>query len=222
MAKRKRAASRTTTKRRPVKKAGDAGRGSAGYVREKTGTAPKDVVFEVVVRPETGKSVFDPDKLPSVASLPDYEPPADKNVEVARKLQHHGITVNHVGRFSISASCPAKHFEKFFGTRISKKSLPKSANVPAGYAMFAPGKDDPWALPSVDNLDMLIDRAYIQHEPVFFAGERPIPPRWTDKFRLRVPVDVAQIMRASSVHRREITGEGVKVAMPDTRPSCSQ
>ncbi len=204
------------TKRKTTKKSTRAGARESGYVRMKTDRTPKDVVFEVVVRPETGKSAFDTDTLPSVGSLADYQPPADKSVEVARKLQRHGITVEQIGRFSISASCPTKMFEKFFGTRVSKQKLPASAKLPSGYAMYAPGKGDPWTLPSVDNLDLLIDRAYIQHEPVFFAGERPIPPRWTDKFRLRVPVDVAQIMRAPAVHRQDITGEGVKVAMPDT------
>jgi subtilisin family serine protease len=44
----------------------------------------------------------------------------------------------------------------------------------------------------------------------------PTPPFWGDKFRLRVPVDVAQLIRASTVHQRGITGNGVRVAMPDT------
>ena len=211
---------RATRKSKPTrrKKATEklVARGGDGYLRVKTDKAPKQVDIEVVVRPETGKSAFDPDTLPSVASLADYLPPADKTTQVERALQRHGFSVRHVGRFSISASCPAKHFEKFFGTHISKKALPKSANVPVGYAMFSPGKEDPWAVPSVDNLNLLIDRAYIQHEPVFFAGERSIPPRWVEKFRIRVPVDVAQILRTPSVHRRGITGEGVKVVMPDT------
>jgi len=185
-------------------------------VRRDLSSPPEEVPFEVVVKSETGKSVFDEDAVPTVASLDLYRPPLDKAQDVARRLQRHGIRVDNVGLFSISAALPAKQFEKFFATRISKKLPPAAARAPKGYALYAPGKDDPWSLPSVDNLDQLIDRAYIQHEPIFFAGERPLPPRWTDKFRLRVPADVAQIMRAASVHRRGLTGEGVKVAMPDT------
>lgn len=219
MAKKKRAAKSTAAKKKSGSKRSTAAASKGGgdcYVRVKTDSAPAEVNFEVVVRPETGKSAFDPDVLPSVASLDDYQPPVDKSVQVARALQRHNFSVNHVGRFSISASCRANHFEKFFGTRISKKTTPKAANLPAKYAMFAPGKNDPWTVPSVDNLNLLIDRAYIQHEPVFFAAERPLPPRWTDKFRLRVPVDVAQLLRVPSVHRQGVTGEGVKVVMPDT------
>jgi len=177
---------------------------------------PKEVPFEVVVRSDTGASVFAEDALPTVASLSELRPSAPKSSEVARKLQKHGITVHNIGTFSISASCSAAHFEKFFSTKIVRRELPSTRGIPAGYAQFAPDKSEPWALPKVDQLDQLIDRAYIQQEPLFFANERPLPPFWNDKFRLRVPVDVAQILRASSVHERGITGQGVRVAMPDT------
>lgn len=177
----------------------------------------ENVDFEVVVTPESGRrSVFDKSAFPTIANLGEYRPPKDKNVEVARKLQQRGITVHHIGDFSISASCSAKKFETFFKTKLSTHRLPKAARAPKDYVMRAPRKGAPWKLPTRDSLDTLIDRAYIQHPPIFFAGERPIPPFWNDKFRLRVPVDVAQIMQASSVHRRGITGHGVRVVMPDT------
>jgi hypothetical protein len=203
-------------KKHASKKAFGTGRTEAGLVLSRMDQPPTEVAFEVVVKPESERSAFDPDAALTVASLGDYEPPVDKNVYVARVLQKNGFTVNHVGRFSISASGLRQHFEKFFGTRVSRHELPRTSRAPRGYAMFAPGKDDPWKLPSVGKLDELVDRAYVQHPPIFFAAERPVPPHWTDKFRLRVPGDVAQIMRTSSVHRRGITGKGVKVAMPDT------
>lgn len=175
------------------------------------------VSFEVVVTPEEGqKSVFDEDAFLTVKNLDNYRPSNDKNVEVARKLQKNKITVHHIGEFSISASCSRRKFESFFGTKISRHRLPAKAKAPKDYVIEAPGKKDPWKLPKKDGLDLLIDRAYIQHDPIFFAGERPLPPFWSDKFRLRVPVDVAQIMGADSVHRMGVTGDGVKVAMPDT------
>lgn len=173
--------------------------------------------FEVVVKPEEGqKSVFAEDAFLTVRNLDDYRPSPDKNVEVARKLQNNKITVHHVGEFSISASCSRRKFESFFSTKISSHKLPAKAKAPKDYFIEAPGKQDPWKLPKKDVLDQLIDRAYIQHDPILFGGERPVPPLWKDKFRLRVPVDVAQIMGASTVHRRGITGHGVKVGMPDT------
>ncbi|UCG69032.1 MAG: S8 family serine peptidase [Thermoplasmata archaeon] len=165
---------------------------------------------------EDGRSVFDEDAFPNLANLDLYRTPMDRNIEVARKLQKNKINVHHVGDFSISASCSVKRFENFFNTRISEIKLPAKSKVPKDYKMFAPRRGAPWKLPTRDGLNEMIKRAYIQHPPIFFAGERAIPPRWTDKFRLRVPVDVAQIMRASGVHRIGITGLNVKVAMPDT------
>jgi serine protease AprX len=181
------------------------------------GKKSREVNVEVVVNSEgMSKSMFDEDAYPTVQTIDDYRPPKDRSTELARKLQKNGIAVHHIGEFSISASCPEDKFESFFKTRIRNKRLPKKAQVPPDYTMRAPGKGDPWKLPSVDGLDQLIERAYIQHDPILFADERPIPPFWNDKFRLRVSIDVAQILRATSVHRRKITGRGVRVVMPDT------
>ncbi|UCD92857.1 MAG: serine protease, partial [Methanobacteriota archaeon] len=179
--------------------------------------AVKEVSFEVVTKAEDGRrSMFDKDTFPSLTNLDSFRPPMDRNVEVARKLQKRRIDVHHIGDFSISASCSVRRFERFFKTKISEIKLPPESRAPKGYRMFAPRKGAPWKLPKRDGLDEMIDSTYIQHPPILFAGERPIPPRWTDKFRLRIPVDVAQIMGASKVHRRGLTGRGVRVAMPDT------
>ncbi|UCE36201.1 MAG: S8 family serine peptidase [Thermoplasmata archaeon] len=176
-----------------------------------------EVNFEIVVKNvDSGRSMFEKEAFPSLGNLDMYRTPTDRNIEVAWKLQKHNITVHHVGDFSISASCTAKQFEKLFKTRISRIKLPAKYKVPKEYVMYAPKKGAPWKLPTKYGLDEIIEKAYIQHPPIFFAAERSIPPQWTDKFRLRVPVDVAQIMRASSVHRSGITGLNVKVAMPDT------
>lgn len=189
----------------------------AKKTRNETAKTDLDVRFEVVARSNgQSKSMFDEDSYPSIANINDYRPPKDRTIELARKLQKNAITVHHIGEFSISASCPEKKFESFFKTKIRDHRLPSDANVPADYVMRAPGKEDDWTLPSVDGLDKLIEKAYVQHDPVLFAGERSIPPFWSDKFRLRVPVDVAQIMQATSVHKRNITGKGVRVVMPDT------
>ena len=180
-------------------------------------SAPRTVSFEVVVKPtDGGISVFDEAAFPAIDNLDLFRTPKARAIETARKLQRNGISVEHIGEFSISAACSAAKFERFFRTRIEEHRPPAAAKLPRGYVMRAPGKDSPWELPKADGLDALIDRAYIQHDPVLFAGERPVPPFWNDKFRLRVPGDISQIMRASSVHKRGITGHGVKVAMNDT------
>lgn len=177
----------------------------------------RNVDIEVVVKPSNGgKSVFDPNAFPSLANLDAFRADKAHSAEVARKLAGNGFSVAHVGEFSISASCPEGHFEAFFGTSISESRLPPAFRAPDGYVLRAPRRGTPFSIPDIDGLDRLIDSAYIQHTPIFFANERPTPPFWNDKFRLRVPVDVAQIMNAASVHRLGITGRGVKVVMADT------
>lgn len=177
----------------------------------------REVNIEVTVKPVNGgKSVFDEDAFPGLANLDAYRADKSRAVEVAKKLAGHGFMVSDVGEFSISASCKEGQFEAFFGTSISETKPPAAAKAPDDYVIRAPTRGTPFTVPAADGLDQLIDRAYIQHPPIFFAGERPVPPFWDDKFRLRVPVDVAQIMNAASVHRRGITGHGVKVVMADT------
>lgn len=177
----------------------------------------KTVNFEVVVTPEQSqKSIFDRSSFITSANVDEFIPSRNKSIEVARKLQKNDIDVHHIGDFSISASCTIGKFESFFSTKVSEQKLPSKMKVPDDYRIIAPKKGESWELPKVDNLNKLIDKAYIQHPPIFFANERPIPPFWNDKFRLRVPVDVAQIMGASPVQKMGITGRSVKVVMPDT------
>lgn len=180
---------------------------------------PEEVHFEVSVTPEEGmRSVFRTEALPTPASVDRYRCPRERGEEVARKLQRHGVAVLQVGDFSLSASCPAARFEELFGTTLSERR--PYADQPglkgSDLAYLAPASGVPWAPPQLDGLDRLIERAYIQPPPVTLANEREIPPLWKDKFRLRVPVDVAQLMSASPVHRRGLTGKGVRVAMVDT------
>ncbi len=177
----------------------------------------EEVAFEVIVKPdESSRSVYEPDAYPSIENLDEFRKNPGTSIEAARKLANNGITIHDVSDFSISASCSEGKFEDLFSTKISKLAPPDPDNAPEDYIFRAPEPGTDFNVPDTDGLDQLIERAYIQHEPILFAGERPVPPFWADKFRLRVPTDVAQIMNASSVHKLGITGKGVKVAMPDS------
>src|SRR5262249_13058561 len=115
---------------------------------------------------------------------------------------------------SVSAACPLKHFESLFNTKLVEKPMPTGRHLALRESYLAPRERIQRV--AAEGLANLVERVYVQPPPVFFACERPTPPFWNDKFRLRVPVDVAQLLRASSVHQRGITGKGVRVAMPDT------
>ncbi len=181
-------------------------------------TAETTVNFEVVVNAEDGtsRSMFAPDAVPAIGNLDQYRANRERSILAARRLANNGVTINDVGDFSISAACPAGKFEQLFSTKLTEQYMPDRERLPENYRFLAAGPDAPWRVPEIDDLSELIENAYTQADPVFFAGERPLPPLWTDKFRLRVPVDVAQIMEASTVHRRGFTAKGVRVAMPDS------
>jgi serine protease AprX len=181
-----------------------------------SGQGSDEIAIEVAVAPEpNGKSVFASGGLPTTANLDAYRQPIGKMVETARLLQKQGVIVHNVSDLGISASCSKRQFETLFRTPLVEKKMPKAAlHMATAKTYLAP--DTRVRPPAVEGLSDLIERVYVQTPPLFFANERSIPPFWNDKFRLRVPVDVAEIMRASAVHQRGITGKGVRVAMADT------
>ncbi|MBA7715412.1 hypothetical protein ES703_124456 [subsurface metagenome] len=71
--------------------------------------------------------------------------------------------------------------------------------------------DVPFTIPA--KLKGLVERAYPQRPPIFF--ESPLPPR-VGYHHLRVPTDIAMVLRSSPVHKLGITGKGILIAMPDT------
>ncbi len=185
--------------------------------KKKVKDTKKMVNIEVSVKPDgDALSVYDQDTYPSTKNIDDFRAHKGRSIELARKLAKNNFTVHHVGDFSISAACPAEQFESFFKTKISDQKPDEPKLAPEGYMIHAPLSGADWEIPKADGLSNLIERAYIQQDPIFMSDERELPPFWNDKFRLRVPVDVAQIMGASSVHRMGLTGNGVKVAMPDS------
>jgi hypothetical protein len=214
-----------------------------------------DIYFEVMVRLEERQaSIFGEESFLNltVKNLDRFRPSADRCREVAHKLELEktGIAIHHIGEFSISASCSRDKFELFFSTKLDERKLDAEPKTRRDYRYLVPVDRDkkPTQVNIPGGFEDFIEKAYIQHDPIFFASdlfskpksegrsgpksegrtvlrpgggilrgdERPVPPFWNDKFRLRVPTDVAQIMGASSVHRTGITGNGVTVAMPDT------
>lgn len=173
--------------------------------------------IEIVVFPDEGRpSMFAEDAYPSIETLDQYAANPSRQRECARKLGQRGFTIDHIGRFSISASVHTTIFQTFFGTELVVEDLGD------GRSGVAPRPDGEWHVPEDDGLDKIIERAYVQRPPLYMAGERPIPPldvppnnQPPTDFRLRVPDDVAVLMRAKEAHRKGITGKGITVAMPD-------
>jgi hypothetical protein len=142
-----------------------------------------------------------------------YKPASGQGKLAATWLQKMGFKVRHVGTFSISAEGPRPLWEKVFSTKVAeRRQLLSQAHPELGeWAYWSHLPDTPFRMPK--ELQGLVDRAYPQLPPTFFAS--PLPPRVT-YHHLNVPNEVAMICRSPSVHQHNVTGKGVLVAMPDT------
>ncbi len=171
------------------------------------------VYFEAVVPSETGRSMFASDTLLEGDNIEEFAPPGGRAVQAARVLQSLGFEVQHIGTFSISGEAPRELWEQVFDTRVERRSQPISeAHSELGeIAYLSHIADAPFTIP--EELTSLVERAYPQRPPILF--ESPLPPR-VMYHHLQVPDDVAMICRSTSVHKVDVTGKGVLVAMPDT------
>lgn len=175
------------------------------------------VDFEVTLSPEEGhRSAFDEKALPTVATLDRYRMDEGRAIDVARRLERQGVRIEHIGEFSISARLEDGAFEALFSTELEVIKTSSGGPVAGKIPEFKAPRTR-IAAPAVDRLNEDIERIYVQTPPIPFL-ETPLPAvdLVKSKFRLRVPGDVAQVMRASAVHSTGVTGRGVRVAMVDS------
>lgn len=171
------------------------------------------VHFEAVVRSQSGRSIFAPRGALQPEELAACRPPPGRVAQAATALQRLGCTVRHLGTFSISGDVVGERWEEVFGTQVERRTQRVSPSLPeVGEVSFlSHATATPFTIPP--ELEELIDRAYPQPPPAFFTS--PLPPP-VDYHHLRVPADVAMLLRATPVHRAGVTGDGVLVAMTDT------
>jgi subtilisin family serine protease len=182
--------------------------------RRKAQAPPTDLVrFEAVLRSESGQSMFSEQTYLGPDNLQQFAPPAGSTAQAAAALQSLGFRVLHIGTYSISAEGPKTLWEEVNSTTVQKQKQPVSTAHPelGEVEFWSHVAGAPFTLPGA--VQGLIERAYPQRPPILF--ESPLPPRVT-YHHLRVPDDVATVLRSNLVHKQGVTGEGVLVAMPDT------
>ncbi|MCA1612872.1 MAG: S8 family serine peptidase [Acidobacteria bacterium] len=209
MATKKQAAKRSGRKR-PSKENAQARSGLLG-----SNIQQDQVVFEAVLQSEHGQSMFASNVALRAENLDQFRPNEGQGLRAARIMRELGFTVRHIGTFSISAEGPPKLWEEVFGTKVERKTQNLSEKHPEMGAVKYWSHDARKLQSDVPEiLKGLVERAYPQRPPVFF-GESPLPPR-VGYHHLRVPTDIATVLRSALVHREGVTGAGVLVAMPDT------
>ncbi|MEM9046438.1 MAG: S8 family serine peptidase [Pseudomonadota bacterium] len=143
--------------------------------------------------------------------------PDDSQVAAtSARLTELGFKITNSGKFSISARCSRRVYEKLFGTKLTRHQLPFNEGERCqSNAFFFPDKDAPWN--PLDEFARIIDDAYIQWPHIYMNTLFPgsIPPT-VSYHHLRVPGDVTMLLNADRVHRSGITGKGVKVVKIDS------
>lgn len=172
---------------------------------------PDAVVFEAVIKAD--QSLFQAEAI-TAETLDWFRPHPDRAVRAAKVLEGLGFTVRHIGTFSISGEGSRGLWEQTFGTKVKQETQTLSEAHPqlGEVKYWSHVADTPFEVPPA--LDPLIDRAYPQAPPLFFAVS-PLPPR-VGYHHLRVPADIAAVLRAARVHKHRVTGTGVLVAMVDS------
>ncbi|MDH3451069.1 MAG: S8 family serine peptidase [Gammaproteobacteria bacterium] len=176
-------------------------------------TSEKTVYFEAALKSATESSIFDEEVIVARDNLREFAPPPGRGSQAARALKALGFTVRHVGTFSISGEGSRRLWEKVFKTKVERRRQPISDAHPriGRLEYYSHIADTGFQMPK--KLDGLVERAYPQRPPTFYIS--PLPPR-VAFHHLRVPADVAMLLRSEHVHKEGITGDSVLVAMVDT------
>ncbi len=180
-------------------------------------TAQTTVSVEVSVASPTGApspSLFSATARPSPTTVRELHADPGQLERAATELARLGFRVLATSRLSVSVECTPALFTETFGTELAQRDVETVGQAharPSAMSFLAPATGAPWAPPP--SLAGLVERAHVQ--PPYLFMENYFPPR-VREHHLRVPGDVAAMLRASAVHRQGFTGRGVTVAMIDS------
>ena len=153
---------------------------------------------------------------PRASNIGAFHAEPERLERAMEELQRLGFRVLTGSRLSISVEGSPELFTRVFGTELATRSAREDREqaapaIPAAESFVAPVAGAGWQPP--EPLAGLVERAYIQ--PPYLYFESPLPPQ-IGYHHIRVPGDLSLLMRASAVHRKGITGRGVRVAMIDS------
>lgn len=161
------------------------------------------------------------------AIIQKFIPDPEKKSLTMELLHQNGFITTSQSELTLSIQGSKENFEKLFSTELEEIPLmdfdkPFDSKTPflrkASRSSFLFPKKDVWKSQHI--LKQVYADAYIQ-SPYYFANNRfklkksRFPAR-VKYHHLRLPGDVAMVLNASKVHRKGITGKGVKVVILDS------
>lgn len=162
-------------------------------------------------------SLFEAPEAMTQESVEEYtSTPADIATSV-RELRRLGFEVTSVSTATVSIAGPKELFQSTFKVRLKKETQEVAPGVKTDYYSIS-RRPETTVLEAPDELSETIEGVTLAIPPTYFQS--PLAPLFAPDpaaYRpIRVPDELAVLLRAARVHRAGATGAGVKVAMPDT------
>lgn len=173
---------------------------------------------DITLKSKSGQSIHEKGAKINQKTIHEYLPPNGMAEHVLVVLKELGFQIISSSRITICVAAPYEKFQKIFDVKLDTKSfypyiVPKSQRVPdekgCGVDITYKGGKK---LPILKNLEGLVDAIHLSIPAYFCASATPPDP---DYFHLKIPYDVARLVDAVQCHNKGVTGNGVRLAMPD-------
>lgn len=170
-----------------------------------------DVGAHVILKSASGQSVLEAGALITPANVKNFLPTKKTIKEATKRLMELGFRIDFAADTHISILGDRKLFEEVFQVKLIEKTAPlfepaEKAPKQPYYVSTVPPK-----IPK--SLSRFIETVEFPAPPTYFSTRNPPALHY---YHLRVPDDVARIMRVVEAHQFGITGQGVVLAMVDS------
>lgn len=182
-------------------------------------TETDNTLITAVVSPRSvgGVSLFETEEPMTPESAAAFTSDPDVSDEAVQRLEDRGFLVTERSEATISIAGTKQLFQDAFSIRLKKETTEVLEGVKAEFYGIS-GEPETALIEAPSDLQDVVEGAALSMPPTFF--ESAISPLFEPDpaaYRyLRLPDELAVLLRASRVHRAGATGAGVKVAMPDT------
>lgn len=173
---------------------------------------------DVTLRSVSGNSIHSKGAVINSKTVHNYLPPEGAIDQVIKILTELGFKIVAKGKITINITAPYEEFQKIMDVKLDMKRyypyvVPRNQKVSdvkgcGVYFEYKGGK----SLPIPKQLNEYVETINLA-TPAFFC-QSPDPPT-PGYFHLKVPNDVARLIDAVQCHNKGVTGNGVKLAMPD-------
>jgi hypothetical protein len=185
---------------------------------EPTKALPEKIVGYLSVRAGDGKSVLQHDDL---AQLEHFRASPEQRDAAKDQLLERGFEILTASDFGFSVIGSSEHWKDLGGVELTtfEETLyarPGRARSITQIGFLGRGGPVTGRIPRRSDAGRYFDAVVIERPRAVLDASPAATPPQVDRFHLRVPADIATILSADDVHRREYRGRGVTVAMVDT------